>query len=246
MIKFIFIMALVCLPIHADDLSQTPEFIEIHGDGMYTVSEQSQGSKKADALQKKWEKYGMVSWAKDANLAVKTVMRIGIMNLHRKGFHTEARDVELRWKKIDGLLIKYAQDYESDSRKITDFEPWNKELAMLYLILEAKLTYPTAYALRLTDLATYLWTPPVVFHPCDKGEQEFFYHFAHDLDGHYRSFAPTTAYWLTVLGCNIATYGAGYFFICSPASMLVEKIVDAKVAPWLSPKIYARACTKED
>lgn len=237
--------ALVCLSIHAEDLTQTPEYIEIHGNGIYSVSEHNDGTKRAAALQKKWEKYGLVSYAKDANLAIRGLIRIGVMNLHRKGYHTEARDVEVRWKKLDGQLVKYAQEYEN-SRKITDFAPWNTELAMLYLVLEAKLTYQTAYTLRITDLATFLWTPPVVFHPCDKGEQEFFYHFAHDLDGHYRSFAPTVSYWLTAIGCQIATYGAGYFFICSPISTVVEKIVDAKVAPWLSPKIYARACTMEE
>ena len=163
------------------------------------------------------------------------------MNLKRQGYGDTAREVQEGWRGMDGELQRYA----SEGRDIGDFDPFSVKLGILYLLIEAKLGYPLCYTLRITDIATYLWTPPVVFHPCVHGKTEYDYHFTQDnpASSHpYRGFFPTTTYWLTTIGCTIGTFGAGIVFpVCSPLAFLVEK-----GAHWLSPKlatfIYEKSC----
>lgn len=233
----IFFVAL-CLSAHSD-----PLYEEIHGDGTYTVSQSKKAQDKAEALRREWEQGGLRRMAQRTDQALNGIIRLGIANLKKHGFYSEAKDMEKGWLAHEGEVTRIINQ---TGRKIGDFEPLSTWLAVAYFVLEEKLGYDICRALRFSDLMTFNFTIPVVFSPCKYGLTEFTYHFVHDdpnVFHPYKGLAPVVAYWTSVITCSVATFGAGYFFICSPIGMLVELGVDRSVAPWLAPKIYNWSCS---
>lgn len=219
------------------DIQSSPEWIEIHGNGQYTTAQYSAADRRLRSIERDFQRDGMIGMAERTNAALRGLMKIAVSNLKRKGHYDTAREVENGWRSIDGDIISIVSN-----RDITHFEPWSNALAMLYIAIEFKLGYQLCVILRLTDIATYIWTPVVVFNPCRYGKTEFLIHFAGN-DPKYGSFAPVTSYWLTNIGCTIATFGAGTFWVCSPLAMLVEAGMEHVIAPRLGEWIYNASCT---
>lgn len=215
-----------------------PQWVEIHGNGVYTTAQKDQASRRLAAIEKDMKKGDPAAMAERANMAMRGIFKIAVLNLRRHGHYLDANEVERGWKGLDGELQRIVK---AGGRNIGDFGPWSEKLAILYLIIETKLGYQLCYTLRLTDIATFLYTPEVVFHPCKYGRTEFGLHFIGD-DPKYRPFFSTTVYWVSNITCSIATFGAGTFFICSPISMLVEMGAENVVAPKLGEFIYDKAC----
>lgn len=209
---------------------------EIHGDESYTVEQK----KLADTKTKESEAQlrNFVRVATRSNLALRAIVKIGVLNLYRKGYIYEAQKMDQEWKALDGKLIKAVQ-----TRSIGDFEPVSQWLALAYEVLELKLGLDMCETLRLTDIKTINYGITVCFRPCVYGYANFEEHFI--TDGRYKGLAPVISYWATVITCDIALYGAGYFFVCSPVGMLVERAVLKRVAPWAAPKLYDMVCRNE-
>lgn len=235
--KLVLLVLTLCTAAFAD-ITQDPDFIEIHGNGVYTTQQKTQAEKRLAAIEKDFRGGDKVAMAERANVALRAIFRIAVLNLKRHGYYADAYEVERGWRGIDGELVRLAK---SGGRDIGDFEPWSQKLAILYLIVENRLGLKLCQVLRITDIATLLWTPPVVFHPCKYGRSEFLIHFA-DGDPRYGSFMPVVSYWVTNITCTIATFGAGYFFVCSPLSMAVEWSAEKVVAPRLGDFIYNKSC----
>jgi hypothetical protein len=168
-------------------------------------------------------------------LALRAIITIGVYNLRHKGHPFEAYQLESEWKKLDGKLIQIVQN-----RNIGDFPALSEFLRVAYDTLEAKLGKDICETLRLTDIKTINYCMVVVFRPCKYGYTNFYDHFV--TDTYYKGLAPVVSYWAAVIPCEIASYGAGYFFVCSPVGMLVERAVLKRVSPWLAPKLFDRAC----
>lgn len=209
---------------------------EIHGNGIYTTAQKKDANNRVVKLEKEFSDIKRA--ATQSNLALRAIVKIGVKNLKKHGYYSEAYKMEAQWKTLDGKLIEAVE-----SRNIGDFEPLSDWLAVAYELLELKLGYEICRTLRLTDIKTINYCIRVVFKPCVYGYANFYDHFVSD--ERYNGLAPVAAYWASNITCSIASYGAGYFFICSPVSMLVERIVKAKVAPWAAPKIYDRVCKDE-
>lgn len=210
---------------------------EIHGNGVYTTAQRQDAEKRAARIARDFDERHFVAMADHTNLALRALIKIGYLNLRRNGYRAEAEKLRAGWQKFDGELVRIVSN---PNRDIGDFEPLSAYLAMAYEVLEYKIGYKLCYILRLTDIKTLNFGIPVVFSPCKHTLNDFCEHFIHDEK--YRGVAPVVTYWVTVITCSIATYGAGYFFICSPIGMLTELTMDKAVAPWLAPKIYNWAC----
>jgi len=223
----------LCLAAHADD------YTEIHGTGIYSTSDHSRADAHRERLKKEFEREGLTAMAERTDRALDGLFKIAVMNLKRRGYYEEADYIQRGWSRQKGQL----QVLHASARDIGDFEPLMTWLAVAYEIIEFKLGYNLCYTLRISDLKTFNYTIPVVFKPCAHPLTDFTEHFVHD--ERYRGLCPVVAYWTTSITCSIATFGAGYFFICSPIAMLVELGFDKAVAPWLAPKIYNWACGGE-
>lgn len=220
-------------------IESSPEYVEIHGNGQYTVSQQSKANSRLRSIERDFERDGMIGMAERTNAALRGLMKIAVLNLKRKGHYDTAREVENGWREIDGEIISIVS---TTNRNITDFAPWSETLALLYMAILNKLGPQLTAILRIDDLVTFAWTPTVVFDPCRFGKTEFLLHFAGN-DPKYGSFMPVTSYWLTNISCTVATFGAGTFWICSPLAFLVEMGAEKVVAPRLGEFIFDRACS---
>lgn len=235
---FVVFGAALCLAASANQA----QFEEIHGNGIYSVVQQKRANKKQEALRKEWEDGGLPKLAHRTDKALGGIMKIAIANLRRNGFHQEANELTAGWKRFDGEVVRIVSDR---GRKIGSFAPLSMYLAFAYAILEDRLGYDLCRTLRLSDIHSFNYTIPVVFRPCEYGLEEFMYHFSKDdptVPQPYRSLAPILAYWTTNIGCSVATFGAGIFFVCGIAGSLVELGVERWVAPKLGPVIFSYAC----
>lgn len=228
----VFLCVLFCFSASADS-----EWEEIHGNGVYTTSQYSASEKKAEKFAREITSQDLRALAQKTSKALDAALSIGAMNLRRHGYHADADWIRKEW-----TLRRYEIErlVSNPSRNIGDFEPISKYLAAAYEILELKLGYKLCHTLRLSDIKTINFSLTVVFRPCKYGLNEFQLHFVHD--ALYRGLLPVVSYWSSLITCSIATFGAGYFFVCSPAAMLVEFAMDRAVAPALAPKIYNLVC----
>lgn len=214
------------------------QWTEIHGSGVQTSEEKSSSNKQADRIAREIQTENLVALAKRTDKSLAAVIKIGVMNLRYRGFKKEATDLEMGYFKMTHFVEKVML---KPNRDIGDFEPLSKYLAAAYELLEYKLGYQICYTLRLSDIKSLNYAIPVVFRMCKYPEDEFELHFIHDLK--YRGLLPLVSYWTTVITCSIATFGAGYFFICSPIAMGVEFAMDRWVGPAIAPKLYDLVCT---
>lgn len=209
---------------------------EIHGDGTLTTQEKETAEKHTKESENGLRNYTRV--ATRTNLALRAIVKVGVLNLYRKGYIYEAQKMETEWRALDGKLIKAVE-----ARNIGDFKPLSDWLALAYEILELKLGLDVCETLRLTDIKTINFCIPVCFKPCFYGYKNFYDHFV--TDERYKGLAPVVSYWATLITCDLALYGAGYFFVCSPIGMVVERAVKTRVAPWAAPKLYDMVCKNE-
>lgn len=241
-VLFIALVFSLCSSAGATSLQE-----EIFGDGVYTVAQKNEAEKKREAIKKAWEKGRLKKVAYDVDRGMGQLFKIAVLNLRKRGYHTDADWMNAEWKKLQGTLPRIV---ESDGRKIGDWEPLSLFISVAFDKLESLLGYELCRTLHLDSLKTFNYCiPVVVLRACQYGEQEFFYHFVHDdpmIFHPYKGLAPVTAYWIASISCSIGTFGGGLILypICGAVSGLVELSVDKWVAPWLSPKLYSWACSK--
>ena len=171
------------------------------------------------------------------NNALRAIFKITVKELKRRNHKQLAKQIETEWRFFDGYIIEAVLL----QRDIGWFEPMSEWLALTYESIELAMGYEATRALRISDIKTINHGIMVVFRPCKFGFQEFEKHFVHD--DRYRGFAPVVVYWSTAIGCTVALHGAGYIFVCSPAALVLERLVDKRIAPRVAPKLYDLACT---
>jgi len=171
-----------------------------------------------------------------SNTAIRNIVKLSARQLRKNGDHYTAKQVEAIWREYDGMLI----DLAFNTRDIGWFEPISDALSLIYELTEAKLGFDVCHALRLDDIKTINHGLRVAFRPCYYGYDEYFKHMAKDPK--YRALLPVLSYWTIVIGCSYATYGIGYVVICSPAGYIIEKVVENRVAPKATEKLYKLAC----
>lgn len=149
---------------------------------------------------------------------------------------------------------------------VGDHKPLSEWVNEWYTIIYNLLGETVMTDTHLKDIWILNFTVPVVFHPqasnawCteqlsvfpeDTCEAEYRRHFAgtrwQPFDPYasdeytHDGFSGVVAYWVTWGACEVATYGTGWFLVCTPAGDLVEDAIEKWVAPKLSNRIYERA-----
>lgn len=201
-------------------------------------------------------------------LAIDAIVKTGARALREHGFKSDADSMEADWKSNRSrLMAPLLCDFTRPGTMcdMGDHKPLSEKLALFYMLLEAKLGHELCVMLHLTDINVINFTIPVVFHPqktevwCqetlamnpnDNCEDEYRRHTAGTLwqktpdqnaklplhDGTL----GVVSYWVVFGACEVATYGAGWFIICSPLGDVVEIAMERYVAPPLSDKIFER------
>lgn len=179
--------------------------------------------------------------------------------LRERGHQAEAAQLDAEWTheyRAKFTLLTDAGDHKPVSEWI---EQWYQKL---YDILGDKLMEMS----HLKDIWVLNYTIPVVFHassaspwcaedlqkhPDDTCKREYARHFVGtkyprvvDSDANivtHHGFSGVVTYWLVWAGCEAATYGTGWFVVCTPAGDLAEYAIEKWVAPKVSDDLYDRA-----
>ena len=213
---------------------------EIHGNGTYTVSERWKAKTKVRMIKDELESGGLLEFADHSERALDAMIYIAKKNLRYYGFEFHANKIEREWESHKGSIMMLALNLGKENRPIGDYQPLSEWLAGVVDTLIEKLSWDVVHALRLTDISSLNYGLRYIFvQPCSNGLSEFNYHFADDPK--YRAVFPVVARWSASITCNLATFGAGIWWLCGPVSMLVE-FGASKIAPGLGERIYGWAC----
>jgi len=206
----------------------------------------------ARAIRQEIEDGGMPRLALRTDQALDQLVARGVSELRDKGDDIYATRTEWDWKQnyqgylTRGLMLRGGRD-------IGDHAPLIKWLASFYDHLESVLGVDACRALHLSDIKTFNFCIPVVFHPCTfpmdsvqgAREDEYRRHFAKGAV--YYGLMPVILYWTADIACLAGTYGTGIGWLCGPISSAAEFITGKWIAPKVSDFVFERAdCPKEE
>jgi hypothetical protein len=173
--------------------------------------------------------------AGDTDRAIEGLLRLAEREAGKNG--DDLSDLRSEWDgHFKGYLGRMLESREGGVfTGIGDHAPLAQWLTDLYDRLDAALGPELMAFLHLDDIRTINYCIPVVFHldtihDGEIDEPEYAVHFV--------PFCGVVAYWGVWFGCEIATYGGGWFLVCSPAAMLAEYATTEWVAPKFAEPAY--------
>jgi hypothetical protein len=170
------------------------------------------------------------------NVALKAMFRVAGWKLEQTGFHAEARQLEYEYTRYYESYVLYGI-YPVD---LGDHPPLSQWLSDTYAKLENLLDPKVMALLHLDDINILNYAIPVVLLrvPGPISRDEYRLHFAGS-DAH-GGFAGVVTYWGVWGACQVLTAGTGWFIVCTPAGSGAEYIMQHRIAPGLSDRIYDR------
>jgi len=198
------------------------------------------GKRQAELLKAEFGAGGLVAVAMRGDQALDAMIALAIQKLRDAGKGDYADNAESDYGTYyHGYLTRMHL-----MRDIGDHAPLLQWLADFYNYIEGVLGVKTCKSLHLSDIKTFNFAVPVVFHPCTfpmdnvKGtkEQEYQRHFA--MGAVYDGLIPVIVYWVVDIACMIATYGTSAGGVCGIAADAAEYLMAHFIAPPLSNRIY--------
>lgn len=170
------------------------------------------------------------------NLALSAMFRLASRELERRGHNDEAFELVDEYQRIYAPYVLYGA-YAKD---IGDHEPLSQWLADKYQQLLDLLGPTVMVMLHLDDIWIVNYAIPVVLLRVPEfiSKDEYRLHFAGSVS--HGGLAGVITYWSIFFGCEFATAGSGWIFICTPAGAAGEHIMQHRIAPGLSDRIYDR------
>jgi hypothetical protein len=210
------------------------------------TSHRQSARRQAKALRREIEDGNMYATAQRTDEALDALVARGLQKLHEKGDEYFADRFELQWSdKFRGFLTHAM--VQNDMRDIGDHKPLIQWLATFYDHLESVLGVNICKSLHLSDIKTFNYCIPIVFHPCTfpmdnvtvSREAEYANHFAQGAV--YYGLIPVVVYWVCDISCLAATSGIGAM-LCGPLSGGAEFIMGKWFAPKLSNRLFEKVC----
>ena len=181
-----------------------------------------------------------VETAKKVDKSLQNMVRLACFSLRQKGLYEEATRIEREYsERYSNYTFAHAIGALQD---IGDHPPMWEWLDKLEKDLRALLGDFVMQVTRLEDLKTFNYAIPIVLHPDgDIRTEPPTLITKLDYKQHFVPFAGALSYWTAWGVCTGATWGLGaVVFICSPIGMVAERVVETRVAPDLSDKIWER------
>lgn len=208
-------------------------------------NEKGWASRQADSVGAEVDAGGLEKFADRTDQALNRVVLVALHQMDKKGQHAFATQKEQEWNThFRGYL---SHRYSAGYGDIGDHAPLVKWLADFYDKVEAKLGVTLCKMTHISDIKTFNFCIPVVFHPCtfDMGgvtlsrKDEYRNHFSQGLT--YYGLLPVVTYWVADIGCMFGTVGIGAL-LCGPVAGLAEIACANTVAPKVSDRVFDRAC----
>jgi hypothetical protein len=181
-----------------------------------------------------------VETAKKVDKSLQNMVRLAAFTLRKKGYYEEAKRIEQEYGQYySHYTFNHAIGLVQD---IGDHPPMWEWLDKLEKDLRALLGDFVMQVTRLEDLKVFNYSIPIVLHPDgDIRTEPPTLITKLDYKQHFVPFAGALGYWTAWGVCTGATWGLGaVVFICSPIGMVAERVVETKIAPDLSDKIWER------
>lgn len=238
-----FILAvLMAMPAFADTPAQA-EYQYNHLDEPHQRN--ARGS--ARALRQEIEDGGLPALAMRADQALDVIVARGVERLRAEGDAAYADQAEGEWSEHFRGFLTHAMATHG-GRDIGDHKPLIEWLAQFYDRIESVIGIEACKSLHLSDIKTFNFCIPVVFHPCTfpmdavtiSRKNEYRNHF--DKGAVYYGLIPVICYWVVDIACLAATQGGGAVWLCSPLGSAGEFIMGKWFAPKLSDFVFDRQC----
>lgn len=186
------------------------------------------------------------------------MFKFAARQLREEGRPDDARRLTAEWS---GTYRNIVLGLNGD---VGDHTPFNDWIAIWYSLLEEQLGVEFMEFSHLRDIWVLNFTLPVVFkphadeqwcmeqlarHPTDTCKREYARHFTgtkYDDEGSdpldtaplHHGFSGVVAYWAVWTACEAATWGTGWFVVCMPAGMIIERGTEVLISPRISDKIW--------
>lgn len=195
-----------------------------------------------------------------ATEAFTNMFKFAAGELERRGKHNMAERLLHEW---ESSYSYYVAGMLGD---VGDHQPVSAWISLWYAALSAELGDDFMEKSHLKDIWVLNLTLKVVFdpnqeaewcgeqmhkYPADTCQAEYRRHFAgtkyvsndpYATDQYlHHGFAGVVTYWLVWGACEFATSGTGWFLICTPAGTLAEVMIEKKVAPKASDRLWDRS-----
>ena len=195
--------------------------------------------------------------------AIENILKLATLKLREAGRSDVADRLQGEWTGTQrALLISKTRIGD-----LGEHDPLSLWLAAAYDAIEAVLGQAMCDYMHISDIKIFNYGIPVVFKPqssnkwckeelllfpTDTCEAEYARHFAgtrwvpgagHDVYAGpwlHHGLEPVTSYWIAWGACEAATWGGGWFIICTPIGTAVEFVSERFIATKFSNAIYER------
>lgn len=183
------------------------------------------------SMRRDFESGDPVAVAKRTDKAIGALVRAAARAAEDRG----APQLAARWVFEYEQTFSHFLELSVMQEGVGDHKPLSEFLELLYLELESVLGPKLMELFHFDDIRIFNFTIPVVFAMKD--------HLGEVIDEpeyalHWTPFCGVVAYWSVWLSCEIATYGSGWFLICTPAGMIGEKVTVKWIAPPLADNAW--------
>ena len=185
----------------------------------------------------------IVTLAGRTDQALDALVNRALEKLRAKNENEFADQSEDEWNsQFKGFLTRMTTSHD-----IGDHAPLIKWLATFYDAVEKKLGVEICKLTHLSDIKTFNYCIPVVFHPATfpmdnvAGPRSFEYLRHCNQGAVYYGLLPVIAYWVVDIACTAATYGGGAVFFCGPVGSLAEIVMAKFFATNICEWIYTKS-----
>lgn len=177
-----------------------------------------------------------VEVARATDRAMDALVQAAARALEERGYDADAARITSQWHgQFAGLLPALVERRALGLEDIGDHAPLSQWLVDVYIQLESRLGAQLMQLLHFDDLWTLNFAIPVVFHLDVIGDDQVD---LADYGLHWVPFSGVVAYWGTWAACEVATWGSGWFVVCTPAGMVAEYATVRWIAPPLTDDAY--------
>lgn len=180
--------------------------------------------------------------------AINRVLQVATEELTKQGYPQLSLSIHHEW------VTTYGATMFLPPEGIGAHKPLAEWLAKTYDNIEMALGKDFCLYSHIADIKTLNFATPIVFTPCTfpmdgilgDRSNEYKNHFcgrSTQTTEYYQGEIPVVTYWVTYLGCDAATSGIGFAFVCGIGAGIGEQIMANEFAPKLSDDVYFHFCT---
>jgi hypothetical protein len=211
-----------------------------------TIQQQHFADEQAGNLRDELMQGDMVTLADKSDQALDAVVARAMVHLRKKGDYHFADQMESEWaEKYHGFLTRMVIAEEA-THDIGDHAPLLQWLATLYDEVEGKLGVEICKLTHLSDIKTFNYTIPIVFHPATfpmdqvTGPRAYEYLRHCNQGSVYYGLLPVLTYWVADVGCMVGTYGTGAIMLCGligdASEVVMSKFFAVGICEWIYTK----------